>query len=108
MTLVACLAMVSAAPEAGAMIGCEECVNEMRKMGDIIRHHAPGLEVGISCLVFELSGTWLGQGLGVFELRRALDFVLRSNHRNVRSFENNATQHIMAQLCRGPRGLHFG
>ena len=50
MTLVACLAVVRAAPEAGAMIGCEECVHEMRKMGDIIRHHAPGLEVGISCL----------------------------------------------------------
>ena len=48
-TLVACLAVVSAAPEAGAMIGCEECVHEMRKMGDIIRHHAPGLEVGIAC-----------------------------------------------------------
>ena len=50
MTLVACLAVVRAAPEAGAMIGCEECVHEMMKMGDIIRHHAPGLEVGISCL----------------------------------------------------------
>ena len=46
---MACLAMVRAAPEAGAMIGCDECVHEMRKMGDIIRHHAPGLEVGIAC-----------------------------------------------------------
>ena len=44
-TLVACLAVVKAAPEAGAMIGCDECVHEMRKMGDIIRHHAPGIEV---------------------------------------------------------------
>lgn len=44
-TLVACKAMVKAAPESGAMIGCEECVHEMRKMGDIIRHHAPGIEV---------------------------------------------------------------
>merc|ERR1719367_1545883 len=29
MTLVACLAVVRAAPEAGAMIGCEECVEGM-------------------------------------------------------------------------------
>merc|ERR1712012_663183 len=43
-TLVACMAVVRAAPEAGAMIGCDECVHEMRKMGDIIRHHAPGIE----------------------------------------------------------------
>ena len=42
---VACLALVRAAPEAGAMIGCEECTNEMRRMGDIVRHHAPGTEV---------------------------------------------------------------
>merc|ERR1711976_628466 len=41
---VACLALVRAAPEAGAMIGCDECTHEMRRMGDIIRHHAPGIE----------------------------------------------------------------
>ena len=42
---VACLALVKAAPEAGAMIGCDECTHEMRRMGDIVRHHAPGIEV---------------------------------------------------------------
>ena len=42
---VACLALVRAAPEAGAMIGCEECTHEMQRMGDIVRHHAPGIEV---------------------------------------------------------------
>ena len=53
-TLLACLAMVRAAPEAGAMIGCDECVHEMRKMGDIIRHHAPGLEVGMSYFIINV------------------------------------------------------
>ena len=41
------LAVVRAAPEAGAMIGCNECTQEMRRLDEIIRHHAPGIEVGI-------------------------------------------------------------
>ena len=44
---VACLALVRAAPEVKAMIGCTECVHEMQKMGAVIKHHAPGIEVGI-------------------------------------------------------------
>ena len=44
---VACLALVRAAPEAKAMIGCTECVHEMQKLGAVIKHHAPGIEVGI-------------------------------------------------------------
>ena len=48
---VACLALVRAAPETKAMIGCTECVHEMQKMGAIIKHHAPGIEVGI--LIFK-------------------------------------------------------
>lgn len=43
---VACLALVRAAPKDKAMIGCTECVHEMQKMGGVIRHHAPGIEVG--------------------------------------------------------------
>lgn len=42
--LAAGLAVAMASPEIQTRIGCEECVQEMRRLGDIVRHHGPGME----------------------------------------------------------------